>query len=372
MESTNTAWAVVSDPFAPESSWIPACVESADVQFARQPAPQRCKLRRTCEVIVSSGTLALLGGVLAGQSVHLLYFAQHLVAQFICSDYQYAPWSDFYFWFNQPNAVMVYMPFLFSFAMGFLSRVNNLGRVSTLVNFSALTAYFSLLSLGVSGVVSDGFNIVQYDSVMLTVGIVGSALAHFLGGSVSNNLTTVTQPQKLFYALAAGLVPATLLCSCHSMNSFSSALLICVATPILVGFLAPIMTGASSPKTAAFLALAAASPLAFCGLLHIPMAAWFSLQSPVYVGSGFLPSVFRDLVYVTVLPSIAVILPVLGSTIGFTLGKTDKIRKLLFAKRPSSVDLHAAPQAVLLSANAAESCPLRTRQSIELPEQARL
>lgn len=343
MESTKSAWKVVSDPYAPESSWVAACAGSAEIPgqsgisrlsengLANEMEPQRCELRRICETIVLSGMVALLGGVLAGQSVHLLYFSQHLVGQFFYADYQFAPWSDFYFWFNQPNAVMVYVPFFFSFSMGFLSRVNSLGRLCTVANFSALTAFFSLISLGVSGVSSGGFDMIQYDSLMLTTGIFGSALAHFFGGLIATNLSSITQPRKVFYSLAGGLVPASLLCTGLFLNDLSGAIILSVTAPVLIGFLVAVATGVTRPKTAALLALTAASPLAVCGLLHIPIAIWFAINSPIDVGSGLIPSAVRDLVYVTALPTVALLLPVFGSVLGAKIAKVREDGNLLFS-----------------------------------------
>lgn len=408
MESTKNAWRVVSDPYAPESSWVAACAETTSIApsaLGQDSAPPQSELRRTCEAIAFSIMVALSGGVLAGQSVHLLYFAQHIIGQAIYSNYLYAPWSDFYYWFNQPNAVMVYMPFFFSFSMGFLSKVKHLGRMSTIANFSALTAYFSLVSLGASGASSAGFNMIDYDSLLLTTGIVGSALAHFFAGSIASNLSSVTKPQRVFYALAAGLVPASLFFSGSFLNSLNGTIIFALVIPIAIGILTSLSTGVTTPKTAALLALAAASPLTVCGLLHAPMAVWFAVNSPIDVGSGVIPSAFRDVVYVMTLPSMALVLPVLGALVGSRLNRkrvdehfwmpeltsqtasqmtpiashppmTVQLAPVATQQAPMTTQMSspmptsAPPSAVRIATNAEESCLMQAKQSVELPEQA--
>ena len=367
MERTKTAWKVVSDPYATESSWIAACAETAEEAVVPDTENTRPEIYRTYEAAVLSCLVALLGGVLAGQSVHILYYFQNVIFHHLYSNYLYAPWSDFYYWINQPNASTVYIPFFFSFSMGFLAIARNLGRMSTVVNFFVLTLYFSLLTQETRGVSGGGFDIVNYDALLVTTGIVGSALAHFFGGSIAKNLSSVTKPRVVFFALAAGLTPVAIFFSGASLSNFIGAMLFACAIPVFIGFLLSLFVGFTTRKTAVLLALSVGSPLVVCGLLHIPMAIWFAINSPIDVGGGGVPSAIRDVVYALALPTMALVLPALGALIGSSM--TPSRGHALFAV--PELAPQAAPCPVQLSANEAGSCPSQTKLSIKQSEPVR-
>jgi hypothetical protein len=350
MERTKAAWRVVSDPYAPESSWVPACAEAETTALMAQSGKPLEKRRFALfEVVALSGVVAVLGGICAGQSVHALYYVQHLFGQYVFNDYRFEAWGQFYYWFNQPNAVAVYIPFFFSTSMGFLARARNLGKLSTVLNFTILTLYFSIVA-SMSNVIATG-DYMGYDTLMSASGVVGAALAHFFGRSIAGNLASVTNPQRVFNAMLWGFAPAVLFFKgLPFLDNFAVALFLCLSMPVIVGLMAVASTGATSLRTAMLLALSGASPLVFSSLLHLPIALWFAVNWTFEAGSPLIAGLARDACYLLALPMAALTLPVVGALIA----------NKFFQKNEEE-------QLILGPATAAKICPLPVAHTVEQP-----
>lgn len=349
MEKTKAAWKVVSDPFAPESSWVPACAETPDTapplssELILDGADKSDK-NKIAIMIGLSAVMAGLAGTFAAQCVHANYFAQHLFGQIVYSDSAFEPWGAFYFWFNQANGVLAYIPVVFSYSMGFLSSTFSLPwKVMAVINSALLIVYFAVVNHFWQYVPFAG-DPQTYFTLLAATGIVGSILACILGQRVADNLRSLIKPEKIFMALLLAMAPALLFTNIlNLMNSFTTTAVVCLMLPFALGTLTRRNSKATSAKTSILLALSAASPLFLCALLHIPMATWFGFNWSAVDGFS-LNAVFRDVFYYLVLPALALALPAGGAL--FVNG--------LIKMQPTAEDepLPFAPAAI-----AGETCP---------------
>lgn len=321
MLKTKTAWKVVSDPYAPEAQWAPACAEpiTGEVPLHIFRAYTQSKAKSTgqkvAEATILSLGIALLGGAFAGQSVHVNYYAQHVFAQLFFGDHLFETWGTFYYWYNQANALCTYIPIFFAYSMGFWSSVNGLGRKFGGLCAGLCAAYFIFVhSMHLV------FPFVQekdsYTTLLMAIGAVGSALAFFLGKTIAKNVAAIVNPRLIFISLIYIFVPMMFSCL-PVMSNFGFVAAVNVLSAILLGLYIRGMHRGSL-KTSILLSLSAASPLVLCGLLHVPVAGWFeTLDSQA---SGLLFFFSRDLFYYVSLPLAALTLPVFGTVAGHWLG----------------------------------------------------
>ena len=185
MHKTKTGWKVVSDPYAPEAQWAPACAEPIidedpwhAFQIYRQRANQSTG-QKVAEATLLSLLIALLGGAFAGQCVHLTYYAQHLFGQFFFSEYSFETWGPFYYWYNQANAVCTYIPLFFAYSMGFWTSIHGFGKKCFAATFGVTTLYSVVVYL-----LHLSFPFVQekelYTTLLLGLGVVVRQLHFFL------------------------------------------------------------------------------------------------------------------------------------------------------------------------------------------------
>ncbi len=321
MLKTKTAWKVVSDPYAPEAQWAPACAEpiTGDVPGhifrAYTQTREKSTEQKVAEATILSLGIALLGGAFAGQSVHVNYYAQHVFAQLFFGDHFFEPWGSFYYWYNQANAVCTYIPIFFAYSMGFWSSVNNLGRKFGVFCAFLCAAYFTFVhSMHLV------FPFVQekdsYTTLLMAIGAVGSVMAFFLGRSIARNVAAIINPRLIFLSLIYIFMPM-IFSFLPAMSKFGLVAAVSVLSAVLLGLYIRCMHKGSL-KTSILLSLSAASPLVLCGLMHVPVAGWFeTLDSQT---SGLLFFFSRDLFYYLSLPLAALMLPVIGTSAGHWLG----------------------------------------------------
>ncbi|MBX9669308.1 MAG: hypothetical protein K2X93_16910 [Candidatus Obscuribacterales bacterium] len=280
MEQTRCAFKVVSDPYAPEESWLPACsqVESSTALVHRDDFAFPTTFHAVVCTLGLSMIMALLGGALAGQSTHVSYYAHHLFSLFAYNDLSFEPWGRFYFWFNQVSTAFAFAPAMFCYSIGFLGICFGLGRKATWLALPSMAIYFVAINLlylssGTTDVNQPSF----YFTVWNLVGLVGSVLAFTLGKRVAVSLSSVTSPFKLYVAMMFGLLPCGILCLSYSpvLYWYHALVGLCLATPMFIGISAPVILKASSVKSALSLALTANTPLVFCALLHVPIGIWY-------------------------------------------------------------------------------------------------
>lgn len=333
MEKTKTAWKIVSDPYTPEEKWLPACDPASGTGLSASqdsssgqlpshagaicPSPPAVNLAGLIKVAGASSLAAVLGGALAGQAVHTMYYSYHLVGQALQDFGAFEPWGAFYYWFNQPCSQLAYLPILFSYSFGFLGRAHGLGKSATIGCLAIVGIYF----ISVLGYIPLAEHM-DYSRLWLAVGGIGSLVAYFLGRTVSSSLSATIKPNALFKAAMIGLSPALLLLFPPALSSFAIVLAVCLITPCLVGWFVSRSSAASSIKTSVSLALSACSPLVLCGLLHIPIAVWFALVLwPLDVVSMPHIALGRGLVYFLSIPIAVILAAVAGGYLGGRAGR---------------------------------------------------
>jgi len=277
MYKTKTAWKVVSDPYAPESRWVPAFAEVCGAEgpdyemHASGAQKPKTTSRKVSEAVALSVVAGLLGGAFAGQCVHLTYFAHHLFEQVVFNHFYFEPWGAFYFWYNQNNSAFVYIPLFFSYSMGFWASIHNLGKGFNALNFGILALYILTMS-GLHQYVPF-ISEQQYFSTLLGAGMAGSIIAFFLGKTIAKNISAVINPRLIFLSLFFVFIPA--MCPIlPSMGRFDVIATAYVVAVFGIGCAIRCMHNGSL-KTSILLSLTAASPLVLCGLMHIPAANHF-------------------------------------------------------------------------------------------------
>jgi hypothetical protein len=330
MYKTKTAWKVVSDPYAPESSWVPACASANRDECGPPPEgvvdpSERSTGRKVAEVVLLSSFLAVIGGAFAGQSVHVNYFAEHLIGSFLYNDIAFEQWGAFYYWFNQANAACTYIPLFFSYSMGFWASVYKFGKNFSLITAGSLALYLVTLSFfhPTFPFVNEP---ISYYELLLASGAAGSIAAFFLGKSIARNVAAIISPRIIYFATAVALFPMPLSFLGWNMQNYVLTASVCVSIPLAIGYIIRRMHSGSL-KTSILLSITAASPLVLCGLMHLPVASWFG--NALAESSTLSASFGRELFYISVLPLLALGLPVLGTLFGHAIHGVESVEDKL-------------------------------------------
>src|SRR5581483_2386331 len=149
MEKTRTKFKIVSDPFAPEEKWLPACHSTdegsaaiaCDIWSSEDRSKPSDRLKRFAGLLVLSVTLAVSGGIIAGQSIHTMYYAYHVVC-ISAGQWGFEPWGSFYHWYNQAPALNCYMPVLFSYFAAYILTFHGSGKTSLWVWLTVMGCYY--------------------------------------------------------------------------------------------------------------------------------------------------------------------------------------------------------------------------------------
>jgi len=343
MERTKTAWRVVSDPYAPEERWVAACLETDSSSLVPEGIAPKSPQRALTEVVAISALVAALGGAFAGQSTHAMYYLHHTLGQWLLNDTAFEVWGSFYSWFNQPNALTSYIPFFFSYSMGFLSSSFKLQKPALYTNFCMLGCYFIILAQG------NLFFGDSYNEILMTTGLVGAVGSFFVGRKIAANLARITRPERVFNSMLWGLAPAVLFVPLLPfLQSFPVTLGICLAVPAIAGLMAAATCGTASPKTARMFSLVVATPFLMAALLHVPVTLWYYFTWPVSESGGLWLGLTREWMYFFGLPIAALALPAIGGLIGSRF-----------------LDKMAAEKSPFAPITATETCPLPVAQSVE-------
>lgn len=295
---------VVGDPLAPEDTWLPSALAAVEEPKLAAPhgtllhtqsyiygapveeapkiiSPIARQKRLVVAAILLSMLAAALGGVAAGQANCAYIYLGHQFGEILGRGTDYTPWSTgFYHWYQMSCGPLVAVPFFFSYFSGFLKEKVNGGRVLFWFWLAITFLYFAATSIVLREQIFPPAPVSHWSLALTTpihmvFGIIGSALAFWLGKRTSTTLAQNMKIEKFLLPAFLALLPAAFLSSQLLLSHFKLTLLLSISIPFLSAFLVS-KSNTKSIKTGTALGLTAAAPFIFYTLLQAPIEfVWF-------------------------------------------------------------------------------------------------
>ncbi len=145
MLQTKTSWKIVTDPYATEEQWLPACGGTADSVAAANSIHEPNKalfggiLPKILSFVHTPIALAIsaLGGITAAQTIHAWNNLQNTVLEFLVPS---SLWhTGFFSWYNHPVALFLMIPLFLSYFFGLACN-----KVNAKVALPLVACYFAI------------------------------------------------------------------------------------------------------------------------------------------------------------------------------------------------------------------------------------